>query len=82
MSVVKQKMYSQQRKTFSGYKRIQQFFPESTEQNPSVGFSEITFGTEMQTNKRFTHHERNNGLDISSSLLKRRSVEKFCCLHL
>ena len=38
-------------KTFSRYKRIQQFFPESTEKNPSADFPEITFRTKTQTIK-------------------------------
>ena len=36
---------------FPGIKEFQKFFPESTEQTQSAGFSEITFCTEMQTNK-------------------------------
>ena len=51
MLVIKQKMYCCKGKTFSKYEINQHFFPESTEQNPSAGFTEIIFGTEMQTNK-------------------------------
>ena len=47
----KKKCIPCKRKTFSRYKRIQEFFPESTVQNPFGGFPEITFCTEMQTNK-------------------------------
>ena len=51
MLVIKQKMYCCKGKAFSKYEINQHFFPESTEQNPSAGFTEIIFGTEMQTNK-------------------------------
>ena len=33
-----------------GIKEFSSFFPESTEQNQSAGFPEITFCTETQTN--------------------------------
>ena len=49
--VGKQKCIPCKGKTFSRYKRIQLFFPEFTEQNPSADFPEITFCTEMQTIK-------------------------------
>ena len=72
-------------KTFSRYKRIQQFSSESIEQNWSAGFLEITYRNEINKrqiiSKRFIYHERKNYQVISSILLK-SSVEKFCCLHL
>ena len=49
--VVKHEMYLLQRKKIPRYKRIRQFFPESTEQILSAGFPEITFSTEMQAIK-------------------------------
>ena len=39
------------KKHFPSIKEINQFFSESTEQNLSAGFPEITFCTEMQINK-------------------------------
>ena len=39
------------KKHFPGIKEIHQFFSESTEQNLSTVFPEITFCAEMQTNK-------------------------------
>ena len=77
MSVVKRKMYSYKEKTLSRYKRIQQFLPESIEQNPPVGCPQIRFRIEIQTNKK----EIYLSCDILSSLLK-SSVEKFCCPYL
>ena len=83
LSVVKQKMYSCKRNTFSKYKRIQQFFFQNLLNKIRLqAFLKSHFALKCkQLNARFIYHERNNCQDISFSLLK-RSVEKFCCFHL
>ena len=72
-------------KTFSRYKRIQQFSSESSKQNRFAGFLEITYHNEINKrqiiSKRFIYHERKNYQVISFILLK-SPFEKFCCLHL
>ena len=47
MPVVKQKCIPCKGQTFSKYKRVQQFFSEYSEQNPSAGFPGITFRTKV-----------------------------------
>ena len=44
-------VFPEKERHFLGIKEFNSFFPESTEQNPSAGFPEITFYTEMQASR-------------------------------
>ena len=44
-------VFPEKERHFLGIKELNSFFPESTEQNPSAGFPEITFYTEMQASR-------------------------------
>ena len=44
-------VFPEKERHFLGIKEFNSFFPESTEQNPSAGFPEITFYTEMQATR-------------------------------